>query len=103
MKICKSDKSDDSSEEAKDSSDKEGFTFLQQDVICSIQEEVAIPKTWILLDSQSTVDVFSNPSLQLNIRDTNKSLVLYCNAGKAIINKKGDLKKYGTVWFYPRT
>jgi len=26
---------------------------------------------------------------------------LYCNAGKAIISKKGDLKGYGTVWFYP--
>jgi len=69
--------------------------------VCSIQEEVAIPKTWILLDSQSTVDVFSNPSLLSNIHDTNKSLVLYCNAGKAIINKKGDLKGYATVWFYP--
>jgi len=101
MKTWKNDGSDESSEEAKDSSDKEGFVFLQQDVVCSIQEEVAIPKTLILLDSQSTVDVFSNPSLLSNIHDVKKSLVLYCNAGKAIIKKKGDLKGYGTVWFYP--
>jgi len=37
----------------------------------------------------------------MNIRDAKGSLTLYCNAGKATINKKGDLKGYGTVWFYP--
>ena len=25
----------------------------------------------------------------------------YCNAGKATVTKKGDLKGYGTVWYYP--
>jgi len=47
------------------------------------------------------VDVFSNPKLLTNIRDAKRDLTLYCNAGKAIINKKGDLKGYGTVWYYP--
>jgi len=32
---------------------------------------------------------------------TKCSLTLYCNAGKAIINKKGDLEGYGTVWYHP--
>jgi len=45
--------------------------------------------------------VFSNPRLLTNIRDAKRSLTLYCNAGKAIITKKGDLKGYGMVWFYP--
>jgi len=36
--------------------------FLQHYVACSIQDEAAIPKEWILLDSQSTVDMFSNGS-----------------------------------------
>jgi len=101
MKTQKNDKSDESNEETEDSSDKKGFAFLQQDVVCSIQEEAAIPKTWIFLDSQSTVDMFSNPILLSNICDAKKGLVLYCNAGKEIIKKKGDLKGYGTVWFYP--
>ena len=93
----------DTSDEEEESTDDENykFAFLQHDVSCSIQDKAAIPKTWILLDSQSTVDVFSNPRLLTNIRDAKKSLTLYCNAGKAIVTKKGDLKGYGTVWFYP--
>ena len=35
------------------------------------------------------------------IRDAKRILTLYCNAVKAIINKKRDLKGYRTVWFYP--
>jgi len=93
--------SKDSDEEAESSDDNYKFAFLQHDVTCTIQDKEAIPKTWILLDSQSTVDVFSNPKLLTNIRDAKRSLTLYCNAGKAIINKKGDLKGYETVWFYP--
>ena len=45
--------------------------------------------------------MFCNPKLLSNFGDANRSLTLYCNAGKAIINKKGDLKGYGTVWYHP--
>ena len=27
--------------------------------------------------------------------------MLYCNAGKAIVTQKGDLRGYGTVWYCP--
>jgi hypothetical protein len=93
----------DNSDKEEESSDDEDykFAFLQHDVTCSIQDKAAISKTWILLDSQSTVDKFSIPKLLTNIRDVKRSLALYCNAGKAIISKKGDLKGYGMVWFYP--
>jgi len=85
--------------ESKD--DYSGFAFTQQDVLCSIQDKAGILGSWILLDSQLTIDVFSNPKLQRNICDAKCSLTLYCNARKAIINKKGDLKGYGTVWYHP--
>ena len=59
-----------SDEEENSDDDSYKFAFLQHDVTCSIQDKAAIPKTWILLDSQSTVDVFSNPRLLTNVRDT---------------------------------
>jgi len=52
--------------------------------------------------SQSTVDLFSNKKLLTNIRDSKRTLTLYCNASKAIITQKGDLKGYGSVWYYPQ-
>ena len=93
--------SENSDEDAESSDDDYKFAFLQHNVACTVQDKVAIPKTWILLDSQSTADVFSNPKLLTNIRDAKRDLTLYWDAGKAIINKKGDLKGYGTVWYYP--
>jgi len=54
------------------------------------------------LDSQSTVDIFSNKKLLTNIWDSKRTLTLYCKAGKAIITQKGDLKGYGSVGYYPQ-
>jgi len=93
---------DDCNEYTDTDNDYEGFAFLQNDVMCSLQDKAGIPTSWILLDSQSTVDLFSNKKLLTNIRDSKRTLTLYCNAGKAIITQKGDLKGYGSVWYYPQ-
>jgi hypothetical protein len=42
--------------------DYEGFAFVQ-DVTCNMNDKAGIPDSWILLDSQSTVDVFKNKKL----------------------------------------
>ena len=50
-----------------DDDDYQGYAFLHNDVVCSTQDKAGIPKNWILMNSQSTVDVFSNTGLLTNI------------------------------------
>ena len=61
-----------------------------------------IPKEWILLDSQSTVDIFCNPSLVVNIRRVRDRMKIQCNAGTRVTNLVGDLPGYRPVWFDSR-
>ena len=70
--------------------DYKGFTIIQ-DVACNMNEKAGIPDSWILLDSQSTVDVFMSKKLLKNICDVKKTLSLHRNAGVTTVNKIGDL------------
>jgi hypothetical protein len=40
-----------------------------------------IPSDWSLLDSQATVDMFSNPMLTKNIHESESSIKIHCTAG----------------------
>ena len=51
-----------------DTEDYKGI-FTQSDVLCNVQDKADIPSSWILLDSQSTVEVFCNPRMLGNIRE----------------------------------
>ena len=61
-----------------------------------------IPDNWILLDSQSTVDIFCNPRLVENIHRVKDRMKIQCNAGTWVTNLVGDLPGYGPVWFDSR-
>ena len=55
--------------------------------------------TWVLLDNQSAVNIFSNPGMVVNIRETSQDMHVYCNAGKVIILTVADWPGFGEVWF----
>ena len=75
--------------------DDNEFTF-------HIRDPTAIPDSWVLLDSQSTVNMFSNPNLLRNIRPANKCMNVRGNAGVSRTNMIGDFKGYPEpVWYDP--
>ena len=59
-------------------------------------------KNWILLDNQSTTDLFCNKEFLTNIHRSNESTAIHTNGGMLMVNQKGTLEDYGEVWYHPK-
>lgn len=79
-----------------DGVDEQGGRF-----IATLERGVQIPKSWVLLSFQSTVDVFCNPKLLSNIRKAANTTKVSSEDGDVMVTMVGDLAGYGTVWYYP--
>jgi hypothetical protein len=64
-----------------------------------------INPNWILLDSESTVDIFNNRNLVSNIRQIPPHEILRCHGTGRFqdTTHKADLLGYQTVWFNPHS
>mmetsp|Transcript_9715 Transcript_9715/g.12653 ORF Transcript_9715/g.12653 Transcript_9715/m.12653 type:complete len:154 (+) Transcript_9715:236-697(+) len=54
---------------------------------------------WILLDNQSTCNIFFNKALLQSVHTTNRWLDVHCNAGVCSTNHIGTLWGFGEVWY----
>ena len=61
----------------------------------------AVPLTWLIFDSQSTVDLIANPKCLLNIRRVRSkdAIHVHCNSRVKIVHRDGDFPGYVTVWY----
>jgi len=65
-----------------------------------MQHKARIPASWMLLDSQSTMNMFCNARMLMNISDMRRHLILHCNAGTMSVTKKSELNGYGIFWYH---
>ena len=80
-----------------------GATFTQVAIMMAQADSLLIDPQWILLDSQSTISVFNNPSMLTNIRPSGHTLRAVTNGGFQESTLIGDFPNLGPVWFNPKS
>jgi len=76
------------------------FTLVIHGTALQMDKYEKLPKTWILLDNQSTVDVFCNEEMLTDISIGTGTMDMHCNAGVTSTILIGELPGYGTVWLH---
>ena len=89
--------------DASEDSDDSSVLILAQvsDVPSKHPPPKSINRDYLLLDSQSTVDLFSNPNHVSNIRQSPKPIRVHCNNGTKFTTKEADFGS--TVTYFDET
>jgi hypothetical protein len=72
---------------------QDGYTMAQTN------RYAGLPKSWILLDPQSTISVFNNSSMLTDIGPSGHRLRVQTNGGYQESSMKGVFRNLGPVWF----
>ena len=67
------------------------------------QPVVSLPKTWVLLDTGASSNIFCNASFLSNIRPSAYPHVVSTNGGPHTATQVGDVKNFGEVWYSPHS
>ena len=59
-------------------------------------------RNWLLLDSQSTIDIFCNNNLLGEIHHVDEGMTLQTNPGEIKVHSQGFSHNYGWVWYDQR-
>ena len=73
------------------------------DFMFTVLPDSLIPRSWVLLDSQSTCNVFNNRHLLQNIRTAPEPLTAYTNGGCQVSTLIGDIPNFGPVYYNPES
>jgi hypothetical protein len=60
-------------------------------------------KNVLLIDNQSTTDLFCNRKLLSNIRKVSGQCTVVTNGGNLYMQLQGTLRNYGDMWYHPDT
>jgi hypothetical protein len=99
---CRSEGGLGSGRSGKSNKHQQGVWFVTLHLhVMSQGDGVCIPLTWLLLDNQSTVDVFTNGDMLEEIHQVDDQMVIASNGGSNMTSEMGVLPGYGPVWYDP--
>ena len=61
-----------------------------------------LPPRWVLLNSESTIDIISKKAMVSNISKLPSPITLHFNAGPRQVEYTVDINGYGRVWYNPK-